>query len=145
MRILFALSLLGLCACEPPVARLAPVPAPQDLQSRVMPIDRVEVFPKVLEMAMSLGYHIRFASAELGQLNLYQEWQDQTLAAQPHTMLELTIRFTKERSGFTRMHLLGTGRGQGLRSLQEAVPLGPAECRELLDQFQRRLCPAPRS
>jgi hypothetical protein len=125
----------------------------QTIQSRVLPLPREQVFPRVLGVLMDLGYQVRCASQDLGQVNIYQTWYDDTRAARPELSLEATLLFQVEDSNSTRVRIVATGRWNLISSghsvsasVTGAQPaLDSAECRRFLEQLEARLCPAPTS
>lgn len=140
----------------PPAVALAPVPnqaqaeATAAGQSRVLPLPRREVFPRVLGVLMDLGYQVRSANADLGQVSIYQAWYDETQAARPELSLEATLLFQEEGAG-TRVRILATGRwnvvSQGKHQISLLAGAQPgqeaAASRRFLDLLEARLCPAP--
>jgi hypothetical protein len=153
------LVLLGDLACQRPdlTVHLAPLPPPDQVkalaedQIRILPIPRPQVFPKVLEILMNMGFQIRCASESLGQVSIYQAWEDPRYSADPHFSMEATLLFQEAGSGTTRVRMIGTGQwnlllaGQHLTtSAQNTQPaLSPEDCREFLNRLQTQLCPRP--
>ncbi|MDR3684235.1 MAG: hypothetical protein P4L11_10960 [Geothrix sp.] len=153
------LALLGGLACQPPnlSVPLAPLPSPEqariqaESQIRVLPLPKAQVFPKVLEVLMDMGFHIRCADEALGQVNIYQAWEDPRYSADPHFSMEATLLFLDAAPGTTRVRMAGTGHwnvwvsGKTLATTaQGTMPaLSPEDCREFLDRLQARLCPRP--
>jgi hypothetical protein len=153
------LALLGSLACQRPnlTVPLAPLPSPDQAKSeaesqiRVLPIAKAQVFPKVLEVLMDMGFQIRCADGALGQVNIFQAWDDPRYAADPHFSMEATLLFLDSGSMATRVRMSGTGRwnvwvsGQNrATNVQGTRPtLSPEDCREFLDRLQAMLCPRP--
>jgi len=151
------LSLLGCLACQPPspTVPLAPLPTPAqakaqaESQVRVLPIAKAQVFPKVLEVLMDMGFHIRCADEALGQVNIYQAWEDQRYSGDPHFSMEATLLFLDAGPGTTRVRMAGTGHwnvwvsGSHLATTAEGTmpALSPEDSRAFLDRLQARLCP----
>jgi len=146
-------SVLLMQGCVPPPAvSLAPVRSQAQAEaaiasrSRVLPLPRREVFPKVLGVIMDLGYQVRSANADLGQVSIYQAWYDETQAARPELQLEATLLFQEEGGG-TRVRILPAGRivSQGKHQVSLMTGALPdqdaATCRRFLDLLEARLCP----
>ena len=143
------------CA-EPPVAFVPPTgnPAspgnPSSVQSRVLPIARDQVFPKVLSVLMDMGYQVRCVNPDLGQVNIYQTWYDTTLAARPELSLEATLLFLPENASQTRVRVVATGHWgyisvgrNNSATVTGAQPvLEAGDSLQFLEQLQARLCPA---
>ncbi len=113
-----ALGVLGLAlvlGCTPPSFSLPTTPGSGgDLSAgppltRTLAIPRVQVFPKVVEVLMNMGYQVRSASADLGLVNLSRTWYDETLAARPALSMEATLLFQADGQGGTRLFMLPTG------------------------------------
>ena len=158
--ILGGLLLLGVmtgCSMAPPIVSVAPLPTQAQLeamrttQSRVLPLARESVFPKVLGVLMDMGYQVRCASQELGQVNIHQTWYDDTRAVRPELTMEATLLFQSEDAHSTRVRVVATGRWNLIsvgRSMDATVTgaqpaLDSEECRRFLEQLEARLSPLP--
>lgn len=158
--ILGGLLLLGVmtgCSMAPPIVSVAPLPtqaqldAMRTIQSRVLPLPRPSVFPKVLGVLMDMGYQVRCANQELGQVNIHQTWYDDTRAARPELTMEATLLFQSEDDHSTRVRVVATGRWNLIsvgRSMDATVTgaqpaLDSEECRRFLDQLEARLAAVP--
>lgn len=153
---LLASALLMQGCMAPPAMSLAPVPNQAQAegaaasQSRVLPLPRRDVFPKVIGVIMDLGYQVRSANADLGQVSIHQAWYDETQAARPELSLEATLLFHEAGEG-TRVRILAAGRwnivSQGKHQISLLTGTQPdqeaAACRRFLDLLEARLCPAP--
>lgn len=150
-------ALLTLGCMAPPVVSMAPVPtaaqaeAASAARTRVLPLARGQVFPRVIQVLMDLGYQVRCVNADLGQVNLYQAWYDDRMATHPELSLEATLLFLEDGPGRTRVQIAATGRwnvvshGKNVSAmLNGAQPaLDSSECRQFLELLEARLC-APR-
>jgi hypothetical protein len=142
------------CLPPPTIISMAPVPnqaqaeAAAAGQNRVLPLSRREVFPRVLGVLMDLGYQVRSVNADLGQVNIYQAWYDETRAGLPELSLEATLLFQEEGGG-TRIRILAAGRvvKQGKHPFAQITGSLPdqdaAVCRRFLELLEARLCPVP--
>jgi hypothetical protein len=153
------MALLGTLACQlpNPTVPLAPLPSPAQVQAqteaktRTLPMAKAQVFPKVLEVLMDMGFHIRSANASLGQVNIFQAWEDPRYSADPHFSMEATLLFLDAGPGATRVRMAGTGNwsvwvsgGKLATTAQGTMPaLSSDDCRVFLDRLQARLCPQP--
>jgi hypothetical protein len=139
------------CSISAPLAFVPPGPAAagdsNPVQSRTLLLPWNQVFPKVLDVLMDMGYQIRCADEGLGQVNIYQTWYDETRAARPELSLEATLLFRPQRPGETSVRIVATGRWNwissgrsGSATVTEAQPaLASTECRQFLDQLEARL------
>lgn len=154
-----AVALLSLgCSMRPPVVPMAPVPTAAQVEAtsaartRVLPMPRGQVFPKVIQVLMDLGYQVRCVNADLGQVNFYQAWYDDRMAAHPELSLEATLLFLEEGPGRTRVQIAATGRwnvvshGKNASAMLNGVQpaLDSSEYRQFLDLLEARLC-APKA
>lgn len=151
--------LLGTLACQPPEISvpMAPMPSPtqvkarSEAQSRVLPIPKTQVFPRVLEVLMEMGFQIRCVNEAQGQINIFQAWDDLRYASDPHFSMEATLLFLDAGSGSTRVRMTGIGYwnkwvyGNHLATTaQGTMPSFSSEdCREFLDRLQVQLCAKP--
>ena len=145
------------CSLAYPNLSVAPLPSQAQIdalntvQSRSLPVPSTQVFPKVLGVLMDMGYQVRCANQELGQVNIYQTWYDETRAARPELSMEATLLFQTEGTGSTRVRIVATGRWNlisvgrhGDATVTGARPaLDSGECKRFLEQLEARLCPPP--
>ena len=158
MRPIVGLLALALAiGCQPPALNvgLAPVPPPaqieatREAQSRVLPIPIATVFPRVVGVLLDLGYQVRFANRDLGQVNIFKTWQDGTWSDTPRYSMEATLFFQPEGPGATRVRAAATGRREQVLgesyslSVSEPQALAPDQCQRLLEILEQRLVPAP--
>ena len=158
-----ALGVLGLAlvlGCTPPNFSLPTTPgsggglSADSPLTRTMALPRGQVFPKVVEVLMDMGYQVRSASADLGLVNLSRTWYDETLAARPELSMEATLLFQADGQGGTRLLMLPTGhwsvvsvggKDSASATVRRAQPaLDARDVQPFLDELARRLA-APSS
>ncbi len=110
-----ALGLILALGCTPPDFSLPTTPGSGGERSigsplvRNLALPRSQVFPKVVEVLLDMGYQVRSANADLGLVNLSRTWYDETLAAHPAMSMEATLLFQLDGRGGTRLLMLPTG------------------------------------
>jgi hypothetical protein len=111
-----ALALLLLTNCQNPVQiQAAPNPTHEevalrrDSQSRVLPIARTSVFPKVVDLLLDNGYLVRSVNYDLGVLSFYHQWPNPERGGYI-LQQEGTMVIAAEGPGSTRVRLAMSGR-----------------------------------
>lgn len=147
---------MGCAPLGTPTMTVAPSPSQAQVealrtaQSRVLPLSREAVFPKVIGVLMDLGYQVRCANQELGQVNFCQTWYDNTRVDHPELTMEATLLFQAEDARSTRVRIVATGRWNVIsigRSVDATVTgsqpaLDSQQCKRFLEQLEEKLCPA---
>lgn len=146
---------LGLAlGCTPPVVHFPAPPTETQVQarsseqSRLLPLSREKLFPRVLEVLLDMGFQVRCASQELGQVNIQQTWKDASQAGLDISV-EATLLFLPEGTDATRVRMVASGNWSGISSGKHssatitaaAPPLPSDEYQRFLDQLASRLCP----
>ena len=110
-----ALGLTLALGCTPPDFSLPTTsgsvgqPSAGSAMTRTLALPRGQVFPKVVEVLLDMGYQVRSASADLGLVNLSRTWYDETLSARPALTMEATLLFQADGQESTRLLVLPTG------------------------------------
>lgn len=158
-----ALGALGLAlalGCTPPDFSLPTNPGSGGGPSvgpplvRALDLPRRQVFPKVVEVLLDMGYQVRSANADLGLVNLSRTWYDETLVAHPAMSMEATLLFQPDGHGGTRLLMLPTGhwsviswggKDSASATVTRAQPALEARAvQPFLDELARRLAmPSP--
>jgi len=149
------LLLLGM-ACEPPVTQVdlgtIPTEAPSTVlasaQTRSLPMPKDQAFPKALDVLLDMGFQIRCASQDSGQINVSKSWID---ASGSTLSLEATLllRAGEAGSSWIRMSAVGSWKYisfGGTKSADAdvsgmAVTDDPTGYRQFLDRLVAGICP----
>lgn len=122
--------------------------------ARTLALPRGQVFPKVVEALLDMGYQVRSANADLGLVNLSRTWYDETLSARPALSMEATLLFQADGQESTRLLVLPTGhwsvvslggKDAASATVTRAQPVLDARAvQPFLDELARRLTePSP--
>jgi hypothetical protein len=113
---LAVVGLAGFLGCNPPEVHLssmplaAPTSAETEIQSRVLPLALEKAFPKAVDVLLDMGFQIRCASQEVGQINIYKVWYDTTQIGKPQITLEATLLLRAEAPTSTRIRMSAIGK-----------------------------------
>lgn len=156
-----ALGLVLALGCTPPNFSLPTTPRSGAEPSVGAPListlalPRGQVFPKVVEVLLDMGYQVRSANANLGLVNLSRTWYDETMAARPELSMEATLLFQADGQGGTRLLMLPTGhwsvvsvggKDSASATVTRAQPaLDARDIQPFLDELARRLVVPPPS
>lgn len=149
---LFSIFVLAGCL-QPPRIETAPMADPVDTarigesHSRVLPISRSAVFPKVLDLLLDQGFQVLSVDEPLGLVSFHQQWVDRTQDTKPILILEGTLVFREAAPGATKVRVEMSGRSETLVAGKGGAVLIPsvmqkvdgAEYRKLLDLLERGL------
>jgi hypothetical protein len=138
--------------CEPPQVHLPPPPSEPEaralatLRTQTIPLARDVVFPKAMGVLLDLGFQVRCASQELGQVNIAKTWTDRSQAGAPDVTVEATLLFLPDGPDRTKVRMLASGQWSAISGGKHAATItGVAEslasedCRAFLDQLVERL------
>jgi len=143
-------------ACVPPNTKvnLASVPteAPSgDLtaaQTRTLPLPKDQAFTRAMEVLMDMGFQIRCANQESGQVNIAKSWRDPSLST---LSLEATLLFRPRDAGSTSLRMSAIGSWKfispgGTKSASAdvsgmVVTDDPEGYRQFLDRLVAGICP----
>lgn len=151
---------IGLClfgtGCVPPVTQVdlsaIPTAAPfkelASAQIRSIPIPKEKSFPRALDVLLDMGFQVRCASQETGQINAFKAWKDPSGST---LSLEATFLLRAGDSGSTvlRMSAVGTWKfisSGGTKSADADVSgivatEDPEGYRQFLDRLVAGICP----
>jgi hypothetical protein len=95
------------------------------------------VFPKVLDVLVDLGYQVRCANQELGQVNIHRAWTEMVMGNPFQYSIEATLLFRTETPGSTRVRIIveSQSRADGRQILD------PVQCQMLLQTIEKALKP----
>jgi hypothetical protein len=151
------LALLGLAtACRPPVITVnlgtVPTEAPAkdvaSAQTRILPLSKANAFHRALDVLLDMGFQVRSASPEAGQMSVYKGWRDPSGST---LSIEATLLFRPETVSSTRLRMSAVGNWKyispggtkgasadvsGLSSTDD-----PEGYRQFLDRLVAELCP----
>ena len=88
------------------IANVAACPDLTAAQTRVIPLAKDQAFPKALDVLLDMGFQIRCASQESGQVNVARTWPDPSGTT---LSLEATLLFRAEGPGATRLRMAAIG------------------------------------
>jgi hypothetical protein len=137
--------------CAPPEVHLPPPPSEPEaralasLQTQTIPLGRDAVFPKVVGVLLDLGFQVRCASQELGQVNIQKTWTDRSQLSTPDITVEATLLFLPDGPDRTKVRMLASGQWSTIGKHANTVGLAPSlaseDCKVFLDQLVERLGP----
>lgn len=144
--------------CRPPEVHMSSMPLAEPsrdetkVQSRTLPLALGKAFPRALDVLLDMGFQIRCANSEAGQVNIYKTWYDLTQAGNPQITLEATLLFRAETADSTRIRMSALGKWKlisiGGRNSADADVSGTAPDQDatdytfFLDRLADRICSA---